>query len=133
MYHVSLQKYGSIRYCITIFTVRILCHYLLKNRAIIEYVTDKLISKLLYYKYRLLIPLQHIRMSHKTSITQHYIATSIFMEHSITIQYSITVSIYCYIDMYCISLMSTFMRLCVCVGRMSEHNFPKQLLFGQLP
>ena len=58
-YHVSLQKYGSIaiRYCITISTVRIMCHYSLKNRAVVEYVTDKLISKLLYNKYRLLIPL----------------------------------------------------------------------------
>ena len=33
-------------------------------------------------------------MSHKTCITQRYIAISILMEHSITIQYSITLSIY---------------------------------------
>ena len=93
VYRISLQKYGSIRYCITISTVRIMCHYSLKNPAVVECVTDKLISKLLYYKYRLLIPLQHIRVSHKRYITQHYIATSIFMEHSITIRYSITVLI----------------------------------------
>ena len=34
--------------------VRIMCHYSLKNRAVVEYVTDKL-SKLLY----LLIPVVH--------------------------------------------------------------------------
>ena len=59
VYHVSLQKCGLIRYCIMISAVRIMCHYSLKNRAVVEYVTDKLISKLLYYNYRLLIPLQH--------------------------------------------------------------------------
>ena len=57
VYHVSLQKYSSKRYCITISTVRIMCHYSLKNPAVVEYVTDKLISKLLYYKHRMLIPL----------------------------------------------------------------------------
>ena len=41
VYHVSLQKYGSIRYCIMISTVRIMCHNLLKNQAV---VTDKLIK-----------------------------------------------------------------------------------------
>ena len=44
VYHVSLQKYGSIRYCITISTVRIMCHYSLNNQAVVEYVTDKLIN-----------------------------------------------------------------------------------------
>ena len=91
VYHISLQKYGSIRYCITISTVRIMCHYSLKNPAVVECVTDKLISKLLYYKYRLFMPLQHIRVSHKRYITQHYIVTSILMEHSITITVSILV------------------------------------------
>ena len=47
-------------------------------------------------------------MSHKTCITQHYIATLIFRYSwstaGITIQYSITVSIYCLFDMYCRSL-----------------------------
>ena len=71
MYHVSLQKYGSIQYCITISTVRITCHYSLKNQAVVEYVTDKLIGQLLA------ILQMKIRMSHKTCITQHYIATSI--------------------------------------------------------
>ena len=66
VYHVSLQKYGSIRYCITISTVRIMYHYSLKNRAVVEHVTDKLISKLLYYKYRFLISPQDIRILHKT-------------------------------------------------------------------
>ena len=46
VYHVSLQKYGSIRYCITISTVRIMCHYSLKNRAVVEYITDKVKNKL---------------------------------------------------------------------------------------
>ena len=82
---------------ITISTVRITCHHSLKNRAVVEYLTDKLISKLLYYKYRLLIPLQHIRMSHKTCITQHYIATSILRYSWSTVSQYNTQSLYRYI------------------------------------
>ena len=106
VYHISLQKYGSIRYCITISTERIMCHYIysLKNQAVVEFVTDKLISTLLYYKYRLLMPLQHIR----THIRDASLSTTLPLRY-LNIhgtQYHDTI-LYCFIDMYRRSLLHT--------------------------
>ena len=66
--------------------------------AVVEYITDKLIRKLLYYNVDCVyVPLQHSRMSHKTCIAQHYIATLILRYSWSTVsQYDIQ-SLYRYI------------------------------------
>ena len=107
-----MTKYPGIRdlrystFCVSYITAKIWLDMILyydihsKNNvtlfiAVVEYVTDKLIRKLLYYNVDCLyVPLQHSRMSHKTCITQHYIATLI-LRYSVS-QYD-TQSLYRYI------------------------------------